>query len=211
MTPSSSPSPRTSLDQPRDAVGDARRAAASSSSDILRTWSRKPGAASRRARHWRPPSRADCRRRSSRACRRHALGGLCGRQARADRKAAAEPLASAMISGVDADASGRRTARRCGPCRSAPRRTISSRPCSSQSCAQLLEELRRETAHAALALDRLDQDAGGLRADRRFTASRSPNGTWSKPSTIGPKPSRSSSARRRRASPACGRGTRLRR
>ena len=45
---------------------------------------------------------------------------------------------------------------------------ISSSPCSSQSAAQVAQLLGRHRADAALALDRLDQDRRGLRADRRL-------------------------------------------
>jgi hypothetical protein len=43
---------------------------------------------------------------------------------------------------------------------------ISSRPLLVAELAQRLEERVRRDAHAALALHRLDQDAGGLRTDR---------------------------------------------
>ena len=43
---------------------------------------------------------------------------------------------------------------------------------------------------AAFALDRLDQERGGVRRDRRSSAAASPNGIVTKPGGNGPKPSR---------------------
>ena len=150
-----------------------------------------PAPARRRARHCRPPWRADCRRRWCRGCRRSCPSPprSVARQAPIG-KPPPMPLAIAMMSGVMPDHSWAKSL----PVRPMPLWTsskISSRPCSSQSSRRPRRNCGRHGADAALALDRLDQDRGRLRRRSPPSAPRwSPKGTWSKPSTLGPKPSR---------------------
>ncbi len=168
--------------------------------------------ASRPARHWRRRPRAGCRRRSSRAS-----PASCRRQRRRlpDTRRSGKPPPSAFASDITSGVTPRRLWANRSPVRPMPVCTsskISSRPLVVAELAQRLEEGMRRCAHAAFALQRLDQDAGGLRADRFLdgveiaerrpdrshpSAGRSLRDIW--PSRWPP------------ASPACGRGTRPRR
>ena len=147
--------------------------------------------ARRRAPHCRPPWRADCRRRSSRACRPSCPWPP--RRWRGRRRAGSRRRALGERHDV-----GRRR-RSIHSANSLPVRPmpvwisskISSRPCSSQSCAQRPQELA--AARRGRRLRPGSARSGSPRSpgrSRASTASRSPNGTWSKPSTFGPKPSR---------------------
>jgi hypothetical protein len=81
-----------------------------------------PSPAPRRARHCRPPWRADCRRRWCRARRRHAGGSLLGGQAGAHRETAADALGDRHQIRARRRRAHRRTACRSGRCRTGPRR-----------------------------------------------------------------------------------------
>ena len=99
--------------------------------------------------------------------RRHALGRFGGGETRAERKAAADPLGDRHDVGRDAQ-----------PIISeqlagAPNAGLDFVEDQKQAVlvaqfAQAAQEFRRQHAHAALALHRLDQDGGGLMRDRRF-------------------------------------------
>ena len=121
---------------------------------------------------------------------RHALGRLRGGEHRADREAAAEAL-------------GERPSRRASR-RASDSRTVSpSRPmpvCTSSKREQqaVLVAERRERPEELRPAERTPPSpcTGSIRMPAvsgpiaRLTASMSPSGTWSKPSIIGPKPSR---------------------
>ena len=97
--------------------------------------------------------------------RRHAFGGFRARQHRADRKAAAERLRQRHHIGRDAEAAiGKEIA---GAAHAGLHLVEGEQQAMLVAeLAQRLEEGMRRRAHAALALHRLDQDAGGVRADR---------------------------------------------
>ena len=95
---------------------------------------------------------------------RHALGRLVGGQHRADRKAGAEALGQRHDIGRHADLL---VAEHFAEPADAGLHLVEGeqQPVLVAELAQLAEELRRRRAHAALALHRLDDDAGGLGRD----------------------------------------------
>ena len=99
------------------------------------------------------------------------------------------PLAALMMSGATPDHSWANSL----PVRPTPVWTssmMSRRPCSSQSARRPRRHCGGTDADAALALDRLDQDARPSPGRWRPAGPRGRrSGTWSKPSTFGPKPS----------------------
>ena len=116
---------------------------------------------------------------------RHALGRLVGREARADREAAAEPLGERHdVRRGTRPFVGEQLA---GAADAGLHLVVDEKQAVLVAeRAQVAQELRRHQADAALALDRLDHDRGGLGADRRpSTALRSPSGTWTKPPGAG--------------------------
>ena len=120
----------------------------------------------------------------------HPLRGFRRRQAGADRKAAAKRLRNRHDVGLNAAALiGEHFA--CADDAGLYFVEYQQETVLVAKLTQRAQECRRRDPHAAFALDRLDQEsqpsAGPI---ARLTASRSPNGTWSKPSTGGPKPSR---------------------
>ncbi len=171
-----------------------------------------PAPARRRARHCRPPSRADCRRRSSHGCRRSCPCRL--RRSRGTRRSGSRrrALGERHDVGRDAGAHDRRTARRCGRCRSAPRRRSAAgraRRTARAARAGNSGGTTRTPPSPWIGSIRIAAVSGAIAA---LAASRSPNGDLVEALR---RPGRSlrdiSSGRRRRASRACGRGRRLRR
>ncbi len=119
----------------------------------------------------------------------HALRGAFGGKAGAQRETAANPFADRHDVGRDA---GFFIGEQTSGASNAGLHFIEDQeqPARVAEFPQALEEAWRRTRDTHFALDRLNQNAGGLRPARRTTASKSPSGTWSKPSTGGPKPSR---------------------
>ena len=95
---------------------------------------------------------------------RHALGGLVGGEHRADREAAAETLGQRHDVGRHADLL---VAEHLAEPADAGLHLVEGEQQAVlvAELAQVAEELRRRRAHAALALHRLDEDAGGLGRD----------------------------------------------
>ena len=143
--------------------------------------------------------------------RQHALAGILGGEERADRKAAAKRLGERHHVGLDA---GALVGEQLAGAAHAGLHLVEDQQQAVLVAqrAQAFEKLvgvHRTPPSPWIGSIRIAAVSGPMAF---FTASRSPNGTWSKPSTTGPKPSRYFLfARRPRGSRACGRGTRLQR
>ena len=121
---------------------------------------------------------------------RHALARLARREAGAHREAAADALGDRHDVGRRRRRAGRRRACRCGRRRSAPRRRSAAgraRRTARAGRAGTAAARGRTPPSPWIGSIRIAAVSGPIAA---FSASWSPNGTWSKPSTFGPKPSR---------------------
>ena len=106
----------------------------------------RSGRRSCRTRHSRPPSPAGCRRRSTVRGRGHTRRRLRVARQAPTGKPPPSALASAMMSGAARRTTGARTAARCGPCPTVPRRKSAIRHASGSAAAVVAD--RRPAAPA---------------------------------------------------------------
>ena len=166
FSPSSRPRPRTSAITSGCSACSMARVLLQMAGELAHVLEEAGRQRRRRARHCPPPWPADCRHRSSRACPPSCPWPRA--RSRDMRRAGSRrrcPLPTAMISGVNPELLiGEEPAGAPMPvCTSS---STSRSPRASQNSRSRFRNPARRNANADLALDRLDQDARGLRTGR---------------------------------------------